>query len=254
MKKIRPSIVLLTIFIVLGLVLSFFSKAKNKIVDTGEKVQKQVETITETIIPKPTVILESGIPDKHLIETSFVPQAPEKNWDQPWQDACEEAALLTAYYYLENKTPSLSEVKNDLLSIINHQESVGLSKDVNLAQLSKTANDHLNYQSHILDNPTLDDIKKLIAQDIPVIVPASGKKLFKENRHFNSGGPYYHALTILGYDDNRQKFTVHDVGTQYGAYFNYSYTLLMDSIHDFPTSGHKEDIAQGQSRIMYLIK
>ena len=72
-------------------------KIEQKIVDTVNKI----EDIKETIAPKPTKILSSGYPDKHLIKTIFVPQAPEKNWDQPWQDACEEAALLTVHYYYQ---------------------------------------------------------------------------------------------------------------------------------------------------------
>ncbi len=229
-------------------------KVENKITDTNNKVQNQIENITETIAPKPTVMLNSGIPNKHLIETTFVPQSPEKNWDQPWQDACEEAALLTAYYYLENQSPDLSQIKKDLLSLISFEESVGIKKDANLSELSDLTLKHLNYRSQIIDNPTLEEIKTYISKDIPVIVPASGKKLFAENKHFNSGGPYYHALTILGYDDNKNKFIVHDVGTQHGAYFKYSYTLLMDSIHDFPESKNKEDIETGPRRILILVE
>ncbi|MFA4827257.1 MAG: hypothetical protein WC596_03350, partial [Candidatus Shapirobacteria bacterium] len=71
-------------------------------------------------------------------------------------------------------------------------------------------------------------------------------------KHFKSGGPYYHNLTILGYDDTKQKFIVHDVGTQFGAYFQYSYDLLMESIHDFPLSGKKEDILIGAKKILIL--
>jgi hypothetical protein len=93
-----------------------------------------------------------------------------------------------------------------------------------------------------------------IAKDIPVIVPANGKTLFKENKHFKSGGPWYHNLIILGYDDTKKQFIVHDVGTQFGAYFRYSYQLLMDSIHDFPPSHKKEDIDMGVPRVLVLLK
>ena len=76
----------------------------------------------------------------------------------------------------------------------------------------------------------------------------------KENNHFKSGGPWYHNLVILGYDDDKKQFTVHDVGTQFGAYFRYSYDTLMKSIHDFPLSLKKEDINQGIPRALILIK
>ena len=225
-------------------------KIEQKIVDTVNKI----EDIKETIAPKPTKILSSGYPDKHLIKTIFVPQAPEKNWDQPWQDACEEAALLTVHYYYQQGSPGNQEIKADILKMIDFENEQSFNHDINLAQMELIAQKHLGYQTKIIDNPTVDDIKNYIAQDIPVIIPASGKILYKENKHFKSEGPYYHNLTVLGYDDNQKKFTVHDVGTQFGAYFKYSYSLLMESIHDFPISNNKLDINSGDKKILILLK
>ena len=76
----------------------------------------------------------------------------------------------------------------------------------------------------------------------------------KENKNFKNGGPWYHSLVILGYDDDQQQFIVHDVGTRLGAYFRYSYQILLESIHDFPPSHKKEDIDQGSSRVLLLLK
>ncbi len=226
-------------------------KIENKITQISNKV----EEIKETIAPVPTKILPSGLPDKHLIQTTFVPQSPEKNWDQPWQDACEEAALLTVDYFYRNITSSDPQtIKADLLKIIDFENQQLFTHDVNLEQMSLIAQNYLGYSPKVISNPTIDDIKTYISQDIPVIVPANGKTLYRENKHFKEGGPYYHNLVILGYDDNQQKFTVHDVGTQFGAYFKYSYSLLIESIHDFPKSLKKEDINTGDKKILILLK
>lgn len=227
------------------------NQVENKITQISDKV----EEIKETVIPVPTKILSSGLPDKHLIETTFVPQSPEKNWDQPWQDACEEASLLTLDYYYRGVNSSDPEtIKNDLLQMIDFETRQSFGHDINLDQMSLVSQQYLGYSTKIIDNPTIEDIKDYLAQDIPVIVPANGKILYQENKHFKDGGPYYHNLVILGYDDNKQKFTVHDVGTQFGAYFKYSYPLLMDSIHDFPPSGQKEDINSGDKKVLILVK
>ncbi|MGI5841284.1 MAG: C39 family peptidase [Patescibacteria group bacterium] len=253
-------IILLALFFGTTLILSFNSKnqiiekAQNKVIVTNQNIERQIENITETIAPRPTAILESGLPDKHLIETTFIPQAPEKNWDQPWQDACEEAAFLTAHYYYQEATPDISTIRKDILNLIDKEKEFGWQKDVNLGQLSQLAKDVYGYNTNVIDNPTLDQIKEYISKDIPVIVPADGKTLYRENRNFRDGGPYYHMLTILGYDDTRGKFTVHDVGTQYGAYFRYSYDLLVEAIHDYPTSLQKEDIKDGEKRVLVLLK
>lgn len=253
-KKTSIFIVFITIFFLSSLYLYSNTqknpKIEQKIVDTVSKI----EDIKETIAPKPTKILSSGYPDKHLIKTTFVPQAPEKNWDQPWQDACEEAVLLTVHYYYQQISPDNQEIKTDILKMIEFEEEQLFNHDVNLTQMDLIAQKHLGYNTKIIDDPTVEDIKKYLAQDIPVIVPASGKILYKENKHFKSGGPYYHNLTILGYDDNQNKFIVHDVGTQFGAYFKYSYPLLIESIHDFPKTNNKLDINNGDKKVLILLK
>lgn len=202
---------------------------------------------------KPSTSPALKLPSQYLIQTTFVPQAPKKNWDQPWQDACEEAALLTPYYYYKKQQPNLDQIEQDILSIIDYENKQNWGKDINLNQMAQIIEKHLNYQTKIIDNPSLNEIKHLLVENTPIVVPANGKILYQENKHFKNGGPYYHSLTILGFDDSTSQFIVHDVGTQFGAYFRYSYDLLLSAIHDLPDSG-KRNINQGPSRILLLLQ
>lgn len=247
---IFTSIILISFFIFFKKYSIVSPKIQNKI----EEVKNTVENVQETIAPKPTKILETGLPDKHLIKTTFVPQAPEKIWDQPWQDACEEAALLTVSYFYKKQTPDLTTIKDDILKMIEFEDTQNFTHDMNVDQMTLVAQKYLGFNTQIINDPTIQEIKKYLSQDIPIIIPANGKTLYQENQHFSSGGPYYHNLTILGYDDTKNQFIVHDVGTKSGAYFNYSYTLLIDSIHDFPDSGIKEDINTGSKKALILLK
>jgi len=207
---------------------------------------------TVTLSPQPTQ--PPHLPAKYLIKTAFTEQAPEKNWDQPWQDACEEAALLTVDFYYKNQQPDSTQIKQAILDMIDYERQQGFTKDLNIDQMAIISRQYLGYQPQIINNPTINQIRRYITQDIPVIIPANGKKLFAENRHFNDGGPYYHNLVILGYDQKKSRFIVHDVGTRHGAYFKYSYGLLMDSIHDWPDSNQKQDIDSGAKKILILLK
>lgn len=227
---------------------------QNKIKQKVTVITQKVDQIVETVAPQPTKILESGLPDKHLIKTAFIPQAPEKIWDQPWQDACEEAAILTAHYYYQNQQPSISQIRDAVLSMINFEDHQHWSKDITLVQMATISSQYLGYKVEVVTDPSLDQLKKYVSQNIPIIVPANGKTLYQENKYFKNNGPWYHNVVILGYDDTKSKFIVHDVGTQFGAYFKYSYQLLLDSIHDFPPSLKKEDIDSGQKQVLLLIK
>lgn len=218
------------------------------------QINPKINNIVDTIAPQPTKILDSGLPNRHLIHTAFIPQAPEKNWQEPWQDACEEAALLTVKYYYLNQSPSLEVLLADYQQIFSFEQQNNWTSDQNIDQMAQISRQLLNLTPQIITQPTLEELKKYISQDIPVIVPANGKILFKENQHFKNGGPWYHNLVLLGYDDDRHQFIVHDVGTQFGSYFRYSYSLLMESIHDFPSSGKKEDINTGGKTVLILLK
>lgn len=254
-KKILP-ISLLLLVVSFSLLLFFPKKITREKIETKiNQTVNKIEEVQETIAPKPTVILESGLPNKHLIKTAFVPQAPEKNWDQPWQDACEEASLLIVDSYYQNiNEVSVQAAKDGILDMIKFEDTKSYTYDMTINQMATVGTDYLGYKSEIINNPTIDQIKKYISQNIPVIITANGKTLYQENKYFKSGGPYYHSAVILGYDDDKKQFIVHDVGTQFGAYFKYSYDLLMESIHDFPESGKKEDINNGEKRVLILLK
>jgi hypothetical protein len=233
-----------------ALVLNYRSEIKISVDNT----KNNIEDFQKRTIPQPTSTEQSGLPTYYLIKTAFVPQAPEKKWDQPWQDACEEASLLTVDYFYKNEKPDTLKIKQDILNMINYEQQQRWGVSINTSQMSQIAKDYLHYQPVFIENPTLTQIKTYVSKKIPIIVPAAGKILYKENKYFSNGGPYYHNLVILGFDDSKQQFITHDVGTQHGAYFHYSYALLMESIHDFPDSQNEKDIESGPKKILVLEK
>ena len=200
-------------------------------------------------IPTPTVSLNT-----YLINTFFTVQAPEGDWRLPWQDACEEASLLITSYYFNDQHPTESQVKDDILAMVSYETKQGWGIDVDIAKMQKIATNYLKLKSTIRTNPTIAELKAELLQGHPVIIPASGKTLFSGNTHFNNFGPDYHNVVLLGYDDTRKQFIVHDVGTRFGANYRYDYKLLMDSIHDLPKNGNVKDILQGPKKVLAIEK
>jgi len=249
-KKIIFSLLLPIIVLSVYILFRYPQRVEQKISDTSRVVENTIATIA----PKPTQIQQDGLPDRYQIETAFIEQAPEKNWDQPWQDACEEAGLLTVDYFYKKTSPTALEIKQAILDMIDYEKSHGWSKDVNIEQMSQIGTEYLGYNPTIITNPTVQEIKENIFKNIPVIVPSAGKILYKENKHFKNGGPEYHTVVILGYDDRKKEFTVHDVGTQFGKYFRYSYDLLLEANHDLPASADKTQINTGDKKMLILIK
>ena len=161
---------------------------------------------------------------------------------------------IRSYYDYHQQTPSVADIKKDLLALVDYESSQSWSHDINLSQMNQVATDYLKLKTQIIENPSIQTIKQQISQGNLIVIPAAGKILFQENKNFSHGGPYYHNLAIIGYDDKSQQFITHDVGTRKGAFYRYSYNLLMKSIHDLPPSNNKEDILQGDTKIIVLLK
>jgi hypothetical protein len=174
--------------------------------------------------------------DNINLAVPFISQAPSGNWDQPFQDACEEASVLMVdYYYQEKDFPSQVEVESILLEMVGWQEeNLGGHFDLPTAEVSEYAQATFGYQTEVINDLTAEKIRSLLNQGIPVIIPADGHKL--ENPFFSNDGPDYHMLVIKGYVDD--KFITNDPGTRHGADFVYTEENLMYSIGDWDKDAH----------------
>jgi hypothetical protein len=197
-------------------------------------------TTTQEVAPTKNVGLTSAV----NLSVPFTSQAPEGNWDQPWQDACEEAAILMldAYYKKYNVSPLFS--KDELLKMVDWQTERGLGYSIQMSDIKKTISWYMgdSFKFSILNNPTVEDIKQSLVAGHPVLVVAYGKAL--NNPHFSGEGPEYHALIIRGYTD--EEFVTNDPGTKFGEGFKYSYENLMESIHDW----NGGDVENGSSVVL----
>ena len=199
---------------------------------------------------------ESRSVDKHVdsqqlpkeinLDVPFTSQAPEKNWEEPWQDACEEAAVLMLDAYYNDYGLSVLSVKDEILKMVEWEEGQGWGGSIVIEKVKQFAEKFQisNFKFQIVEDPTVEDIKQYIANGNPVLVVASGKDL--PNPHFKDGGPDYHALIIRGYTED--SFITNDPGTQFGKNFQYNYNDLMSAIHDW----NDGDVKNGRSVILVI--
>lgn len=186
-----------------------------------------------------------SIPEETGIIVPFIVQAPNANWDQIHEEACEEASLLMIKHFLNNSSiKTVTEADKEILELIDFESKTGYQISIALKELSEIAEKHYGLKKgRVETNITIEQIKKELAEDKPVIVPAAGKIL--PNPNFRNGGPLYHMLVIKGYDKNG--FITNDPGTRNGEGFRYTFDALFNAIHDWD----KEDILKGQKA--YLV-
>lgn len=235
--------VLITVFSLLGIVYLWYEEKKQGSEPLPVSVSHTEivsQSPTSTKVPKPntpssSVQKEEVLPKTFLLSLSFTSQAPEKNWDQPWQDACEEAAVLMMDAYYSDRNLDIPTAKNEILKMVEWEETQkGWGGSIEIEKIQGIFNEYLKYSSakktvSIIENPTIDQIKRFLVKGQPVLVVADGKIL--PNPHFRNGGPVYHALIIKGYTET--EFITNDPGTQFGENFKYTYEDLLDSVRDW---------------------
>lgn len=197
---------------------------------TTSSVQNNLVSVVVSTTGQITNLTNNEIPNKINLVVPFTSQAPEKFWGEPWQDACEEASvlMLDAYYKGYNLDPLFA--RDEIIKMVDWEENKGWGRSIEIAKVKQLAEENFNLKNiKIIENPTIIQIKTLLADGKPVLTVADGKVL--PNPHFQNGGPDYHSLIIRGY--NETEFITNDPGTQFGENFKYKYDDLMNAIHDW---------------------
>lgn len=210
------------------------------------------EKSAEEAAEKPLTEAES--PQIILLDVPFTAQAPFGQWQDPiYQNACEEASLLTAILWVRGvKSISKQEATDELKKFAEFEiEKYNNFYDHSAADTGQLMRDYFSYDNiEIKENIGAEDIKSELVKGNLVIVPINGRKV--GNPYYTPPGPLEHMLVIIGYDWNTKEFITNDVGTRHGEKYRYKEDILEASIRDYPT-GYKELITEIK-KVMLVIE
>jgi len=220
--------------------------------ETVATASEPIDPMNETSID-PAGESSADLPAEINLDVLFYSQAPYSDWGMPYQEACEEASLLLAYYYATDQHDvTREEFHQNLLAMIDFENNYfGDYKHTTIAQTAEIATVYLkdsNYE--IVNNPTVDQLKNFLAEGDVIVAPFAGRYL--GNPYFTGKGPIYHMLVIRGYDETH--FITNDVGTRHGENFIYEYDVLLNAIHDWHDSAAYEDdgILKGKKTVLII--
>lgn len=191
---------------------------------------------------------EEPVDSGENLDVPFTSQAPERNWQEPWLNACEETSILMVdLYYEAEGEPSTEEAKQRILEIVEgKRQAIDPSLDESLETIAQLIEElELDWRVEIVEDPTLEDMLEELENERPIIVPVYAPEL--NNPYYSGGGPDYHVMVLTGYNQETQSFIINDPGTQYGDELSFTYETLMDSIHDL----RPEDYDGGAKRVLY---
>jgi len=213
---------------------------------TDKKIEQSATTAIKDIVKAEQTTAEIKLAEKINLNVPFISQAPSKNWDATFKEACEEASILMSKAYFEKTTSNVKTNEQNILNLVAWQEqNWGGHFDLTTEQTADLVQKNWpNYQAEVIKNIDIPTIKNFLNQGLPVIVPAAGREL--KNPHFKTPGPIYHMLVIKGYQSN--DFIVNDPGTQYGADYLYDQKKLWSAIHDWFAA----DILQGAKTALII--
>lgn len=215
-------------------------------VDTFVDDVKATEATSSTAVSSVT---GNDLPARYVIEVPFIVQAPTGNWNMPYQEACEESSLIMVHHFLQGTSITPEQADKEILDIVKWEnEEFNYSADVTIEELKQIAEDYYNHTGQLFYDFTIEDMKKLLAQGHPIIVPLAGRDV--GNPYYSGEGPWYHMLVVTGYDGNY--FITNDVGTKRGHNFRYPMERFYNAIHNW--TGQKEDIRNGKKAILVLEK
>lgn len=204
----------------------------------------------------------TGLPSEINLDVPFFSQAPDADWGMPWQEACEEAASILAYYYATNQPLTKEKFKEEVWSLVEWQnehfggyehsdinQTVEMIRGYFLNQLPSIEGEISQSRLQekdvaIINNPSIDDLKKELSQGNPIIAPFAGRQL--GNPFYSGEGPLYHMMVIKGYD--AEHFITNDVGTKRGHNFIYPYETIMSAMHEW----HDTDINLGAKKVIVI--
>lgn len=191
------------------------------------------------------------------LDVPFYSQAPRGDWGMPYQEACEEASLLLASYYVRGEDPTPAEFENDLLAMVEWEVSYfGQYEHTSVDQTAEMARVYLGMTGgesgrvEVVEKPSADDLRAILARGDVIVAPFAGRYL--GNPYFTGLGPVYHMLVIRGYKGDT--FITNDVGTRHGKNYKYSEEVLMNALHDWHESAawDSEGILKGARRVLVV--
>lgn len=160
--------------------------------------------------------------------------------------------MLMVIHYLNGTalTPAIAD--KEILELVDWETANGYSQDVTAAQMAEIAEKKFGLNARVRTDVTKESIIEELAAGNPIVIPAAGRDL--GNPYFSGEGPWYHALTIIGYKPGwtGDYFITNDPGTKRGQQYTYRAETLLAAIHDW--TGVKEDIRSGRKAMVILEK
>lgn len=206
------------------------------------QIPPQDNTNSNNNTTTPSNPLSNDIKSEINLKVPFTIQSPNQKWDNDYKEGCEEASVLMVYSFLNNLDITVSSAMKDIGDMINLQKEIfGGQFDLSVTTTAYLAERFYNLKSEIIELKSIEDIKRIVSNGNPVILPTLGREL--KNPNFKSPGPLYHMLVVKGYIKSGLIIT-NDPGTRKGENYLYDPEILFNAIGDWDANTMSPDASR----------
>lgn len=187
----------------------------------------------ERLVEKPQSVQspKAELPTEVNLLVPFAMQAPFSYWGMPYQEACEEAALILADKYFRGGALTKKIMDSEIKKLIEwEKQKFGLFTDTALEEMKQIAVEYFGLNAEIDFDVSIENIKARLAAGRLVLAPTAGRDL--KNPFYKQPGPLFHILVIRGYTKNQ--FITNDVGIGRGFGYQFDFQTVINAIHDLP--------------------
>lgn len=183
-------------------------------------------------------IIAEPLPESADLAVPFMTQAPSGVWDDAHINASEEASwLMTLSFFVPDAT--MNEVELEKIRVAMVDEKLSMATFASFVETYDPG-----FRATVIEDPTVEEIQRYLADGVPVIVPTDGALL--ENPFYIAAGLPYHCIVLRGYAG--ENFIANDPGTRRGEAYEYAQSTVMGAMSDW----NDDEALRGGKRILVI--
>ncbi len=157
-------------------------------------------------------------------------------YDPRFRDGCEETSILMALAWIQGNPLATEYVREQVITMAGWESmTYGFHQDTSAADTARMMSEIYGQDVNLAYDINVDSVREALNRGSILIVPVDGRRL---GFYSLLTSPPRHTIVVIGYDEERNQFIVHDPLIR-GGNTRISAARLSASLRDYPSGIHR---------------